>query len=294
MTGALRFAACVVLVSAISMLGGCSVFGLVNAFVPRGTYVAHADIAYGSQPRQALDLYVPRSAAPVQGYPVVVFFYGGSWTTGERADYRFVGEALASAGIVAVLADYRLYPAVSYPDFLRDSAAALAWTVRHTGTFGGDRTRVYVMGHSAGGYNAAMLALDSRWLNAEGLSPSALKGWIGLAGPYDFLPSGLADVQRVFHHPDYPPGGQPIEHVTSSVPRTFLGAAIDDTVVSPTRSTQQLANKLRAAGVDVTLKLYKGVGHGTLAGSLAYPLRWLAPVRADVVAFIRADGASAQ
>ncbi len=279
---------------AACLMAGCSVFGVVNAFVPRSDYTLHESIAYGDDPRQRLDVYVPRDGPtpPVGGRPVVVFFYGGSWTTGNRADYRFVGEALASRGIVTVIADYRLYPQVRYPEFLRDSAAAVAWAYRNAGQYGGERAHLYVMGHSAGGYNAAMLALDARWLREQQMSPQQLAGWIGLAGPYDFLPSDLPDVQQVFHHPDYPPGAQPIEHVSAAVPRTFLGAARDDTVVSPTRSTQQLADRLHAAGVAVTWKFYPYVGHATLAGSLATPLRWLAPVRDDVVAFIRGDDKS--
>ncbi|MEP7061016.1 MAG: alpha/beta hydrolase [Betaproteobacteria bacterium] len=274
----------------VCLLGGCSVFTLVNAFVPRSTYVAHNDLAYGSNPRQKVDVYEPRDAAvPPGGYPVVVFFYGGSWTRGDRSDYRFIGEALAARGFLAVLADYRLYPEVRYPDFLEDCAAAVAWSRREAPQFRGNSARLYVMGHSAGGYNAAMLALDPRWLRAEGLAPADLKGWIGLAGPYDFLPSDLPDVQKVFHHPDYPPGAQPIEHVSSDAPRTFLGAAARDNVVSPTRSTQQMADRLRAAGVPVTLEFYARVNHGTLAGAFAWPLRGLAPVLDDVTAFIRAD-----
>jgi len=280
-------------VALVCLLSGCSVFNLVNAFVPRSTYIAHNDLAYGAHPREKADVYEPRAgtAAPPGGFPVVVFFYGGSWTQGERADYRFVGEALASKGFVAVLADYRLYPEVRYPDFLEDCAAAVAWSRREAPRFRGNPQRLYVMGHSAGGYNAAMLALDPRWLRVEGLSPADLKGWIGLAGPYDFLPSNLPDVQKVFHHPDYPPGAQPIEHGSKDAPRTFLGAATKDTVVNPTRSTQQMADKLRAAGVQVTQRFYSGVNHSTLAGAFAWPLRGLAPVLDDVAAFIRSDSA---
>ena len=118
---------------------------------------------------------------------MVVFFYGGSWNSGSRDDYGFVGEALASRGIVVVIADYRLYPQVRYPAFLQDNAHAVAWTYQHIAEHGGDPHQLYVMGHSSGAYNASMLALDPRWLKAVNLSPTMLKGWIGLAGPYDFL-----------------------------------------------------------------------------------------------------------
>jgi acetyl esterase/lipase len=135
---------------------------------------------------------------------VVVFFYGGSWNSGSRVDYRFVGEALASRGIVTVVADYRLYPQVRYPLFLRDGARAVAWTKAHIREFSGNPQRLYVMGHSSGGYNAAMLALDGEWLAAVGMSPRDLRGWIGLAGPNDFLPIKNPEVRPVFYWPDSP------------------------------------------------------------------------------------------
>ena len=145
------------------------------------------------------------------------------------------------------------------------------------------------MGHSSGAYNAAMLALDARWLTAAGVAPSALAGWIGLAGPYDFFPMTNVEAQPVFFHPNYPPGSQPMEYASKAAPRTFLGAAESDTVVNPERNTRQLAQKLGAAGVPVVLKIYPNAGHATLIGAFSRPLRNVAPVLDDVVAFVRND-----
>jgi acetyl esterase/lipase len=170
-------------------VGGCSAVGTLNALSSSDAAVVRADVAYGTLPAQRLDIYRPTTARPDSGWPVVVFFYGGSWNSGERADYEFVGKALAARGVLALIADYRLYPAVRYPDFLRDSAQALAYGLAQAASLGGDPRRVFVMGHSAGGYNAAMLVLDPRWLEATGHSPAELAGWIGLAGPYDFFPT---------------------------------------------------------------------------------------------------------
>ncbi len=184
------------------------------------------------------------------------------------------------------MADYRLYPEVRYPDFLRDSAAALAWGLSHAEGLGGNPQRVFVMGHSAGAYNAAMLALDARWLKATQHSPRELAGFIGLAGPYDFLPMTNPDAQPVFFHPDYPPGTQPLEHAAKAAPRSFLGAARDDTLVNPQRNTQGLATRLQGFKVPVTVKFYDRVGHATLIAAFGAPLRWLAPVLDDVAAFV--------
>ena len=273
-------------VALASTLSGCSALGTLNALAARSSYTLNADVAYGPLPRQKLDIYTPTATVPAAGWPVVVFFYGGSWNTGERADYQFVGEALAARGVVTLVADYRLYPEVRYPDFLTDSAQALAYGLTQAARLGGDPKRVFVMGHSAGGYNAAMLALDARWLKAAGHAPGELAGWIGLAGPYDFFPTDNPAAQPVFFHPNYPAQAQPITFTPPDAPRSFLAAPANDRVVSPQRSTLQLANKLQAAGVPVTLKFYKRASHTTLIGAFAWPLRWVAPVLDDVTAFI--------
>ncbi len=116
---------------------GCAPLSTLNALVDSDSHEL-ITAAYGASNRQRLDVYVPIEIAkrvrPAQGWPVVVFFYGGSWKHGERAHYRFVGEALAARGIVTVIPDYRLYPEVRYPDFLKDNAAATAWALREAAT----------------------------------------------------------------------------------------------------------------------------------------------------------------
>ena len=274
-------------VVALAALAACSPLTALNAIARTDTYLASVDIAYGPLARQQLDVYTPTVTAPPAGWPVVVFFYGGTWTTGDRRDYRFMGEALAERGILTVVADYRLYPEVRYPDFLKDSALAVAWSLDNAARLGGDPKRMFVMGHSAGGYNAAMIALDPRWLAPTGHSAKDLAAWIGLAGPYEFLPLEPGSPARpVFFHPDYPPNMQPIDDVTSTSLRAFLAAPANDKVVSPQRSTLAMAAKLKAAGVPVELKLYDGISHALLAGAFARPLRGLAPALDDVAAYI--------
>ena len=234
--------------AALLAVAACAPTATLNALAPRGTHSVIEGVAYGPLLRQRLDIYRPVAAAPAGGFPVVVFFYGGSWNTGERADYRFVGEALASRGVLTLVADYRLYPEVRYPDFLTDSALALRHGLEHAGELGGNPKRVFVMGHSAGGYNAAMLALDARWLRAVGHAPAELAGYIGLAGAYDFLPMTNPDAQPVFFHPNYPAGTQPLEYAGATSPRSFLGAAKTDPLIDPQRNSAGLATRLRAAG----------------------------------------------
>ncbi len=275
-------------IAAVLAVAACAPTATLNALVPRGTHSVTEGVAYGPLARQRLDVYRPTAAAPAGGFPVVVFFYGGSWNRGERSEYKFVGEALASRGVLTLVADYRLYPEVRYPDFLSDSALALRHGLEQAAALGGNPKRVFVMGHSAGGYNAAMLALDARWLRAVGHAPAELAGFIGLAGAYDFFPMTNPDAQPVFFHPNYPAGTQPVDYALPVSPRSFLGAAKTDTLIDPQRNTVGLATRLQAAGVPVTLKLYDRVNHVTLVGAMAAPLRWLAPVLDDVTAFIDA------
>lgn len=268
-----------------ALLTACSAVDLLNATVPTNTYRRTDGLAYGADPRQRLDVYQP--AASAAGAPLVVFFYGGSWSSGERGDYRFVGEALASRGIVTVVADYRLSPAFRYPAFVQDSASAVRWAFDHAAEFGADARRIFVMGHSAGAYNAAMVALDARWLAAVGLSPARLAGWIGLAGPYDFLPIVEPQTQVAFNWPETSADSQPMGHASKASPPALLLAPLHDRVVNPQRSTVALARRLKAAGVQVESALFEGVSHVTLLASMAQILSGRAPVLERVTGFVQ-------
>lgn len=270
--------------AATGLMSGC--FGTLNALTPSSTNSRTADIAYGSNPRQKLDVYKPVTPPPPGGYPVAVYFYGGSWTFGDRAEYEFLGESLASRGILAVVADYRRYPEVRFPDFVADSAAAADWALDNAARFGGNPKRLFLFGHSAGAYNAAMVAIDPRWLAAHGRQRSDLAGWIGLAGPYDFYPLGMVSVQPIFNHPDYPPDSQPALFPLPGTPPAFLGAGDQDTMVEPRHNTLGMARRLEAAGVPVTTRLYPRVDHVMVVATFAWPLRWLGWTMDDVTAFI--------
>lgn len=129
--------------------------------------------------RHLLDVYSPKNAQPSSArYPVVLFIHGGSWTSGSKNLYTFVGRRLAKQGVVAVVISYRLAPAVHVPEQAADCARALAWTINNIHPYGGDPGRVYVMGHSAGGGLAALLATDDALLAAHGLPRNPVRGAI--------------------------------------------------------------------------------------------------------------------
>ena len=265
-------------------IAACGPAALLNALVPDDGYRVERDLAYGDAARQRLDLYLP--GAVVAPAPVVVFFYGGRWVAGSKTDYRFVGEALAARGFVVVIPDYRLYPEVRFPTFVEDGAAAVAWVRRNIGRFGGEPWQIHLMGHSAGAHIAALLALDRRYLAAAGVEPGTLESFVGLAGPYDFLPLTDATVKRIFAADDLA-ATQPITFAEGSAPRALLLHGGDDRTVLP-RNSQHLAAALEAAGGRAQLRLYPDLDHVALVAALAAPLRWLAPVLDDVTGFLRA------
>lgn len=278
------------LVAGVLMLGGCSVMGALAAATPaHGARIVQA-IPYGEGPRRRLDVYAPPHGA--EPLPVVVFFYGGTWQMGERKAYAFVGRALASKGFVAVVPDYRVYPDVNYPEFLRDGAQAVRWTRDHAAEYGGDPGRIFLMGHSAGAYNAVMLAVDRRWLGEVGMEPQTdIRGALGLAGPYDFLPITDRKLKVIFGPPAAWPSTQPMAHADAKDPPLWLAAGSTDEVVDPGNSTR-LAARVREVGGRAEARIYPSMTHRLLLGVFAGPFRFMAPVLKDAVAFMHANEGS--
>lgn len=226
----------------------------------------------------ALDAYTPPDAGHgARPAPVLLFFYGGSWTGGERGDYRFVGEALSAEGVLVIIPDYRKAPDTPFPGFVEDAARAVAWARANAPGLGGDPDRIVLAGHSAGAHIAAMLALEARWLEREDVPGTAVDGFIGLAGPYDFLPSDDPDLVEVFgRDPERQLDAQPVRHVGPDAPRSLLIHGDADRLVE-LRNSRSLAAALQQNDVPVTLRVIEGVGH----------IRLLAGLRAERLADVR-------
>lgn len=267
-------------------LAGCERVGFFAANAPAafGSYRRQANIAYGPDPRQRLDVYVPASAA-ASLRPVVVFWHGGRWRYGDKADYRFVGAVLAEAGYLTVVANYRHYPEVKMPSFMQDAALAALWAAAHAEEYGGGRDRLYLMGHSAGAHLAALVTLDPRYFAAAGQAAPHIAGVIGLSGPYDFLPLLEPDVQDMFGPPPLYPVSQPINFVRPDAPPMLLVHGLKDETVRP-KNSLNLAAALSALGVPVTLKLYPKLGHADTVAALTALLRGRAPTLADIKTFV--------
>jgi acetyl esterase/lipase len=283
---------------AAMMVAGCgrAAFMAANVAAAFGAYRRHLNIAYGADPQHRLDVYVP-DRVPVEPRPLVVFWHGGRWTSGDKADYRFVGAALTELGYVAVLPNYRHYPTVKMPGFMNDAASAALWAAAHATQYGADPKRLYLMGHSAGAHMAALVTLDPRYFfsaaqaaqAAQGVPPIA--GVIGLSGPYDFLPLREADVQDMFGPPQKYPDSQPINFARFNAPPMLLVHGLKDQTVWPKNSVN-LAAALRARGATVTLKLYPKLVHADTAAALSLPARGRAPTLADIAAFVKQPSSS--
>jgi len=271
-----------------AVLAACSPVSLLNLAVSRDGYRVVRDIAYGPDARQKLDFYVPD--APPPRMPVMLFFYGGSWQSGSKDLYLALGQAFASAGIMVAVADYRLYPQVRYPAFIQDGARAFAFVRAHAARYGGDPARLFLAGHSAGAYNAVMLAADNKYLRNAGADVSEICGVIGIAGPYDFLPLEDDHLIAIFGGANLP-DTQPIRHIDGRRPPMLLATGTGDTTVLP-RNSYRLAEKLKSLGSPVRLAAYPGAGHIGILLSLAQGFRGRTSLRGDVLGFVESTKAT--
>lgn len=267
----------------LAAVAGCGPITLLNASSPSRHYDRQADIAYGANVRQRLDVYKPKKLdVPA---PMVIFFYGGGWRDGDKAKYEFVASSLTAAGMVTVIPDYRLYPEVEFPVFVEDGARATAWAFENAERLGANTDQIFVMGHSAGAHIASLLAFDQRYLDAEDVTAQALAGFIGLSGPYDFLPIQRGYLENVFPESSRSES-QPIRFVTASAPPSLLIHGTDDRTVLP-KNSRNLAAKLGGAHVEVVAKYYEDVGHARVVAALAPPFDFLANTLNDTREFIK-------
>jgi len=259
---------------------------IVNQMALAQDMQRYTAIAYGSEAEQRLDIYTPLDSPNAGNLPVVVFFYGGCWGACEtlpKADYAFVAQTLTMHGILVVIADYRLFPKVRFPSIIDDAKKAVEWTHQHIDQYGGNPQQLILMGHSAGAHLAAMLAMNQAYLSTE--TYAALGGFIGLAGPYNFLPFDEAYMPELFGPPLTERESQPITFVDGSEPPSLLLYGDADTRVKPV-NIEGLFKRLKAANSAVEKRIYQNVGHADIIASFSMPLRRENPVVLDAIQFI--------
>jgi len=266
------------------LVAACSPLGIMNAVSPkdRGSHRRAEDVVYGPDPRHRFDVYAPD--ARIENPPLLVFIYGGSWRNGDKANYAFVGRAFAAAGYLVAIPDYRVVPDVRYPDFVIDCGRAAATFQARAEEFGSRRGPVYLVGHSAGAYNAVMLALAAELAAAGGLERESIAAVAALSGPYDFLPLRVTATEEAFAGVENLEATQPVNRVRSDAPPMLLANGSDDDVVLP-KNIHRLQELLEAEGVPVVTREYEGLGHAATLLALARLFRWRAEVLEDVTGF---------
>lgn len=240
------------------------------------------DLPYGEGERRTLDVYQASRARGTA--PVVVFLYGGRWKYGSKDDYLLVANAFVRRGWVTVVPDYRLHPAVLFPAWVEDGAAAVRWTADNIHRFGGDARNIIVVGHSAGAHTAALLALDERYLRNAGVPPGVVRGFVSVAGPVDTNWTA-PDVQRLMGPRDGWPETYPATHVDGRNPPLLLMHGGSDDVALPVSSTR-LAATIQQRGGCASARIYSNLGHIDIAVALGLPALRAEPVLDDLEQFI--------
>ena len=262
----------------LPFLSGC-VYQLLDWSIPKEGYSLNADVAYGEHKRQQMDIYMPASIKP--GSPVLVFFYGGSWTSGEKSRYRFVGQAFASAGYITVIPNYRVYPDNLFPDFIEDGARAIRWLQDNDYT----RNGVVVSGHSAGAHIAAMIAFDKSYLDQQAVKDNTVRALVGYSGPYDEFKLTSRKLRTIFSEAEPLSVSNPINFVSERSPQALLIHGLGDRTVLA-RHSKNLAARLSAVDVDVTELYYPDTGHASIVASIAKPFRGWSSAYDDTLAYL--------
>jgi acetyl esterase/lipase len=260
------------------LLSACTSVGfmLANANVFYADMTVKRNIPFGDKPYLTLDLYRSKNK---DNHRVLIFYYGGGWTAGKKEDYAFVADRFTREGYTVVIPDYGKYPDVTYPTFVEQSARAVAWVHQHV-TY----DKLFLMGHSAGAYNAVMLATNPRFLAAYELKQSDIDGVIGLAGPYGFTPDSKKYRAIFSNMGDYKQMNVSTFVTGNEPPMLLLHGATDETVSA--ENSYVLANNLRASGASAEIITYPDLGHLKIIGALAERWKDDAPIARDASTFM--------
>jgi acetyl esterase/lipase len=231
------------------LITGLLLWSLVSILQEPSSVITHLDIPYagpsGDPVHQVLDVFAPPGA---DGLPVMFFIHGGAFHMSDKSDaeyYPETGPRFAGEGWVAVLPNYRLSPAVRYPEHAQDVAAALRWTFENISRFGGDPGNVFVAGHSAGGFLAAAVVLDGSFLQEIDGDTGGVRGVIPICGQFEVIDEGR---QGTFGaDPDRWPGFSPLNHIRAAAPPFLILEAVRDDWWAPGQA-EVFHDRLLAAG----------------------------------------------
>ncbi len=244
--------------------------------------IPYADPA---QERQVLDIYAPKNA---KNLPVVFWIHGGGWQTGDKTSVQIKPQAFVDKGFVFVATNYRLLPNVEIETIFRDIAKSIHWVHDHIAEYGGDPNRLLVMGHSAGAQLAALISIDDRYLKAEGLSLSIIKGCVPVDGDTYDVPAIIETAEtrrrvhgqpqaKVGHREKF--GNDPAKHRDySAVTHVAKGKGIPPFLImhvaehpDTSAQAQRLAAALKEAGVPVTVYGGRETTHNKINADIGVP-----------------------
>ena len=275
---------------ALALLTACDQRRAAEAIFLGKQFSLSSNIPYDTGARHLLDVYRPRDVGDTP-VPVIVFLYGGRWQTGAKDEYKLAGDAITRRGYVAVIPDYRLAPQVKFPAWIDDAAHALRWVHDSIANYGGDRTQIFVVGHSAGAHTATVLSLDDRYLLHAGVQPEVVRGYVSMAGPVDTVWTD-PDVQELMGPRDGWPGTYPAQLVSSTQHQPLLLLhGVKDKTVLPGNSTA-LAGLIKKFGGHACATLYPNLTHSSIVVAFMIPRLPIAKVMDDVQAFVRNPSAS--
>ena len=275
------------LITLLSYSAYANMVNILNFTLSSGHYNVQKNLAYGDNKRHKLDIYHPKKSISItqgQDKPVIVFVYGGAWKQGKKKDYKFIAHAFTQAGYRVVIADYRLFPQVKFPNFIDDIADAIAYLDHNAKDILGDVSKgIVLMGHSAGAHTVATLATDKHYLQQRNIRLE-LRALVALSGPYD-LQLDDPEVIPIFMPVTPEKIAKPARLVHANMPPVLLLHGRKDTRVKPFH-TEHFANALQQAGVVHTVKWYQDMTHIKIISSIAARLRFINPTYQDIIDFL--------
>ena len=232
----------------------------------RDNYPHYLDLAYGTDPKQRLDIYLPKGE--VVNAPVFLFVHGGGFREGDKAHYGSVAEPFIKRGIITVAPSYRLTGSgAHYPDQPNDIKSAVRWIFDNIEQYGGDPENIYVAGHSAGAVLTADIGVDRAWLTEMGMPNDILKAIMPISGPYDIrVKRRPGQLDAYAPTPEIRVQASPILKINDSAPAALVATGSEEEYVQP---SLDFADALKAAGVDAHYLLLEGEDHADTALLLA-------------------------
>jgi acetyl esterase/lipase len=259
---------------------------LINAVVhPK----AITDLAYGTHPRQRLDLYLnPRASS------TVMYLHGGYWDSGDKRDYPFMADALLNMGFNAAIVNYRLAPPAVFPDFVTDAALAVRWLSENLERLTGRDAPLFVLGHSAGAHIMALLCASGDHMARVGATRGLIRAAVGMSGPYDFLDWIPTDerMKAAFGDSSRWAQTQPVLTADGLNPPVLLLHGERDDLCTPLHAPA-LRDAIVRCGGEAQFRWYPKLNHFNILGTFSRIGRWLEPrVVPDVKAFFEAHRSS--